>query len=806
MTDTAQCERRFRAVSMWLSAGVVATGVLVLAGWVFGVTSLENIRDGWTPMKPTTAALMVMLGAGLWLMAVHRWRAVRHALGVLIVVVAAHTLAEYAFNWHSGLDDVLRPLDPQARMAPQSAVSFLILGFAVITEGWIAPSVVRALGYVALASALVECLGYLYGAMSFYEIGPYAPLTLHTALGFLLASAALLAARPASGLVRVLASKSAAGRIVRWLLPAIFLVPVITGWLQLLGEAAGYYGEHFGGVLMTTTTVALLSAVAAILATSLDRSERAVAHTNELLRDSEHRFQACRERQLHQMIEHAPHAIAMLDTELRYIHASPRWMSEFGLSRDIVGKPHYEVFPEIPSRWKAVHQRALEGCTETHEGEEFVRQDGRVQWVRWKVCPWRDLEGNIAGIVLYSEDITAQREAEQAARITQEQLRLAQRIARIGTFEWKIATDVNVWTPELEEMYGLATGAFGRTQGAWRSLVYAEDRPYAIHLVEEALATGEPIEGEWRVRWPDGSMHWIGGRFQAFKDDTGRPSRLIGVNFEITERKHAEEQRERMIAEISDLSKNLEQRVAERTHELAVARDRLELDIAERMRLEEEQARRYAERALLLKEIHHRVKNNLQVISSLFYLQADRTPNETVRRLLDESRGRIQTIALIHDKLYRSEQLAFIDFGDYLRDLTSSLTAAIGVPNVTVRVDAKGIFLDIDRALPNALVINELVSNSIRHAFPGGRGGEVRVSVTQSESVLYVEVADDGIGFPDDLDFRHVTTLGLQLVSTLAQQVGAEVELVRGGGTTFRIRMPLPSTTQSERPPQAVRV
>ena len=307
------------------------------------------------------------------------------------------------------------------------------------------------------------------------------------------------------------------------------------------------------------------------------------------------------------------------------------------------------------------------------------------------------------------------------------------------------------------------------------------------------------------MRRPDGSMHWIGARFQAFTDDTGQPSRLIGVNFEITERKHAEEQRERMIAEISDLSKNLEQRVAERTHELAVARDRLELDIAERMRLEEEQARRYAERALLLKEIHHRVKNNLQVISSLFYLQADRTPNEVVRRLLEESRGRIQTIALIHDKLYRLEQLAFIDFGDYLRDLTSSLTSAIGAPNVLVRVDAKGIFLDIDRALPNALIINELV-DSIRHAFPGGRDGEVRVSVTQSESVLSVEVADTGIGFPDDLDFRHVTTLGLQLVTTLAQQMGAEVELVRGSGTTFRIRMPLPSTTQSERPPQAVRV
>jgi PAS domain S-box-containing protein len=801
MSDTAQCERRFRATSVWLSAGVVATGVLVLVGWAFGITSLQNISDGWTPMKPTTAALMMVLGAGLWLMALYRWRAVRRALGALVVIVAAITLAEYAFDFQSSLV----PGSLEARMAPQTAATFLVLGFAVITDGWIAPSVVRAAGYIALASALVESLGYLYGSMSFYELGPYAPLTLHTALGFLLASGALLAARPADGLIRLLASDSAAGRIVRWLLPAIVLVPVVTGWLQLLGEAAGYYGERFGGVLMTTTTVALLGGVAAILATSLDRSERAVAHSNQLLRESEHRFQACRERQLQQMIENAPNSIAMLDTELRYIHVSPLWLTEFGLSPNIIGKRHEDLFPELPERWKAVHRRALEGQTETNDGEEFVRQDGRVQWVRWKACPWRDLDGEIAGILLYSEDITAQRAAAQAARITQEQLRLAQRIARIGTFEWNIVTGVNTWTPELEEMYGLAPGTFARTQEAWRALVYPEDLAEAIRLVDLAIATGEPIKGEWRVRWPDGSMHWIGGRFQAFKDDAGRPSRLIGVNFEITERKQADEQRERMLAEISDLSKNLEKRVDERTHELEVARDRLERDIAERMRLEEEQARRYAERALLLKEIHHRVKNNLQVISSLFYLQADRTPNEIVRRLLDESRGRIQTIALIHDKLYRSEQLAFIDFGDYLRDLTSSLTAAIGAPNVLVRVDARDIFLDIERALPNALVINELVSNSIRHGFPGGRSGEVRISVTQAESLLTVEVADDGIGFPDDLDFRHVTTLGLQLVTTLAKQMGAEVELVRGIGTMFRIRMPIPSSTQTERPPQAVR-
>jgi PAS domain S-box-containing protein len=514
-----------------------------------------------------------------------------------------------------------------------------------------------------------------------------------------------------------------------------------------------------------------------------------------------------RMRQLREMVEHAPHSVAMLDTDLRFVEVSRPWLREFHVTEDIIGKHHYEVFPEIPERWRAVHTKGLAGHTETNEGEPFLRGDGRLQWVRWKVCPWRDLEGRIGGILIYSEDITAQRDAEEAARVTQEQLRLAQRVARIGTFDLDLVTGVNTWTPEAEALHGLAPGAFGRTQRAWVELVHPDDRAHALRLVDEAFATGEPTEGEWRVRWPDGSTHWIASRFQAFKDATGRQSRLIGINFEITERKEAEEQRERLLAEIRDLSKNLEARVEERTRELAVARDRLERDIAERMRLEEEQARQYAERAVLLKEIHHRVKNNLQVISSLFYLQGERTQNATVRRLLDESRGRLQTIALIHDKLYRSEHLAFIDFGEYLQDLTATLTSAIGIqaPNVSVRVEADHVFLDIDRAMPCALIINELVSNSIRHAFPGGRSGEVRIAVRQTDVSLDLEVADDGIGFPDDLDFRNVITLGLQLVTTLAHQLRAEVELERGGGTTFRIRLPLPAATQSDRAPQTVR-
>ena len=111
----------------------------------------------------------------------------------------------------------------------------------------------------------------------------------------------------------------------------------------------------------------------------------------------------------------------------------------------------------------------------------------------------------------------------------------------MGTFEWNVQTGLNTWTPELEALYGLAPGSFPGTEAAWENLVYCDDRAEAVRCRSKTLETGEPVEGEWRVVWPDGSVHWLAGRWQAFNDESGRPLRLVGVNIDITERKRAEE-------------------------------------------------------------------------------------------------------------------------------------------------------------------------------------------------------------------------------------------------------------------------
>src|SRR5262249_2172076 len=131
--------------------------------------------------------------------------------------------------------------------------------------------------------------------------------------------------------------------------------------------------------------------------------------------------------------------------------------------------------------------------------------------------------------------------ADEALRKSEERLRLAQQAARIGTFEWNIRTGVNTWTPELESMYGLPPGGFGGTQTSFENLVHPDDRARVIDLNNGSLRTGQPTHGEWRVLWADGSVHWISGCWQVFMNESGEPSRMIGVNIDVTERLLAED-------------------------------------------------------------------------------------------------------------------------------------------------------------------------------------------------------------------------------------------------------------------------
>ena len=196
------------------------------------------------------------------------------------------------------------------------------------------------------------------------------------------------------------------------------------------------------------------------------------------------------------------------------------------------------------------------------------------------------------------------------------------------------------------------------------------------------------------------------------------------------------------------------------------------------------------EKEVLLAEIHHRVKNNLQVISSLLSLQTSVIDDAGVKEMFRESRDRVKSMALTHDQLYRSDDLARVDFGRYIRDLAGALFRSYGVNSDAVRltVDVADVSLGLDEAVPCGLMINELVSNSLKHAFPGGRRGELAIGLHKDDDGRHtLVVRDNGVGCPDGLDIRNTETLGLQLVSSLADQLGGTMELDTSSGAKFSI-------------------
>lgn len=196
------------------------------------------------------------------------------------------------------------------------------------------------------------------------------------------------------------------------------------------------------------------------------------------------------------------------------------------------------------------------------------------------------------------------------------------------------------------------------------------------------------------------------------------------------------------------------------------------------------------EKQVLLKEVYHRVKNNMQVIVSMLRIQKNFVKDKKAREFLTASKDRIQSMALVHEKLYRAEDLAHIDFSDYVKSLSEQLfrTYVINPDKIKLNTDIKFALLDINSAIPCGLIINELVSNALKYAFPDDMKGEINISLhTDQENNHVLTVSDNGIGFPGKIDFRNTKTFGLQLVNILVDQLHSTVELDREGGTSIKI-------------------
>jgi two-component sensor histidine kinase len=217
------------------------------------------------------------------------------------------------------------------------------------------------------------------------------------------------------------------------------------------------------------------------------------------------------------------------------------------------------------------------------------------------------------------------------------------------------------------------------------------------------------------------------------------------------------------------------------------------VDVSEGKRVEKRLKASLAEKEVLLKEIHHRVKNNLQVVSSLLYLQSTKLHDDAARAIFAESQNRICSMALAHEQLYQSKNLADINLADYVRNLVSHVQQTFMVPDAALecRLDVAAVALDIEKVVPCGLLIAELFSNALKHAFPDGRRGTIEIAVGRKDDVVELTVADDGIGLPADFDASAPRTLGLQLITALVQQLDGSLSVENGAGARFSVSFPV---------------
>ena len=220
------------------------------------------------------------------------------------------------------------------------------------------------------------------------------------------------------------------------------------------------------------------------------------------------------------------------------------------------------------------------------------------------------------------------------------------------------------------------------------------------------------------------------------------------------------------------------------------------IDVTERKQAEEKILASLREKEILLREVHHRVKNNMQVISGLLDLQTSLSENPELIEKLNESQSRIRSMALIHEKLYGSEDFARIDLAGYVRTLSQDLFQLykINIGEIALIIQTDGdIYVDIDKAIPCGLILNELISNTLKHAFPGDRQGELQIIIRETKNTeIEILLRDNGLGLPDDVDIHQPRSVGLHLVNGLVKnQLDGQIEVRRDNGTEFRIKFPL---------------
>lgn len=451
--------------------------------------------------------------------------------------------------------------------------------------------------------------------------------------------------------------------------------------------------------------------------------------SQEALRQSEEKHRL--------LFDNAGDAIFIADTATRMLGVNPQACTLLGytcgelmsMTIDQVDAPAESR--SVPERLAGLMEQGQLTFETTHR-----RKDGSLvpMEVNARLITW---DGKTA-IMSICRDITERRRFETELQETMQRLHLATVSGGFGIWDWDISGNRMIWNDRMFELYGVTREDFPQCMTAWRNGLHPDDRNTVIAACEAARRGERAFNTEFRVLHPDGAVKCLKADALVLRDASGTAVRMIGLNWDITEVRQAEE-----------------------TVRLSLL-----------------------EKETLLRELYHRTKNNMQVISSLLNLQAASLGDPALRQLFADARSRIQAMSLVHEKLYQSHDLSKLDLGLYIGELAESIMKSYKTAEgqITLTLDLEACAASIDFATPLGLIINELMSNSLKYAFPDGRPGSVCINLFRDGvggiTVLY---QDNGAGLPEPAELCRAKTLGLQLVCGLVETQLKGLLVVTGG-------------------------
>lgn len=522
-----------------------------------------------------------------------------------------------------------------------------------------------------------------------------------------------------------------------------------------------------GGVKAITALVSLSTAIAlfplmpkALAIPSLAELEAAnqalhqeIADRKRIEAEREQAEQALKlsEARYRAIVEDQTELIARFLPDSTMLFANEAYCRYFGLQpAEVIGKSYAPVIFEQDQDTVAqlVQSMSAENPTVTIENRVVV--GGEVRWTQWMNRAFFDRQGCLREIQAVGRDIHALKQVEAALRESNQRFTTLAETAPVAIFRFDADGNCSYVNNRWCEMTGRPLEMGMGTE--WLQTIHPEDRDRTINAWSrwvESHQPGEFFQNEARILRPDGSILWYYCQITSETDSSGALIGYIGTLTNINDRKRAEEQ----------LQSSLK------------------------------------EKEVLLKEMHHRVKNNLQIVYSLLRLQRRKLKDQLSANALIESQSRIEAIALIHEKLYQSEDLAQINLAEYIPSLITNLFSTYNVNHtqIELKTEIESAFLDIDKAIRCGLIINELLSNSLKYAFPASMQSKpcIYINFRKSKNHTFsLIVEDNGIGVPRHINLLHLETLGLQLVQGFVQQLKGTLQPNCQSGTAFHILFP----------------